>query len=181
MVGDASVSFTVVDGEGKGRSGIVAKVIGDEVVEHGVSFHGIRRRVKVLKKRKTKAFAYLIPDGEEEQTAAILPQLAHRRWLGHRCGEEKVGFTLSLFRVKEAHRLTCLERFDSPANVRLHEASLQSHLHEESYPFTLEIARGVQISGQPTERDYHVMSLGSVSGEGTNVNQTRTSRGSTLL
>ena len=136
MVGDASVSSTVVDGEGKGRSGIVAEVIGDEVVEHGVSFHGIRRRMEVLEKRKTKAFAYLISDGKEEQTAAILPQLAHRRWLGHRCGEEKVGFTLSLFRVKEAHGLTCLERFDSAANVRLHEGSLRSHLHEESYALT---------------------------------------------
>ena len=181
MVGDSGVGFTVVDGKGERRPGIVAKVIGDEMAEHWISLNKVVRGVEVLEKRKAKAFAYLITDGEEEEPAAVLPQLAHRCWFSHRCGEKKVGFALSLFRVKEAHRLTRLERFDCAAYVRLHGGSLRSHLHEESYPITLESNRLHEFSGQPTERHYHVMSLGSVSGGEKDASETRSSRCSTLL
>jgi hypothetical protein len=66
MVGDSGVGFTVIDGEGERRSGIVSKVVGDQMTEHWISLNKVVRGVKVLEKRKTKAFAYLITDSEEK-------------------------------------------------------------------------------------------------------------------
>jgi len=97
VVGDTGVCFPVVDGEGKGGAGIVSKVVRDEVIEHRVSFNGIGCGVQVLQEREPKALPNLIPDGEEEQTPAILAQLPHGGRLCHGCWKQEVGFSFSLF------------------------------------------------------------------------------------
>jgi hypothetical protein len=52
--------------EGEGRTGIVPKVIGDEVTEHWISLDQVVRGVEVLKEWKVEGFADFIPDGEEK-------------------------------------------------------------------------------------------------------------------
>ena len=164
MVGNAGVGFSVIEGEGEGRACVVSEVVGDEVVEHGVACYGIIGGVEVLEKGQSEALPDFIPDGEEEKTPTILAKLAHR--CGNRCGgrKQKVGLTFSLFRVKEAHWMPFLERIYGALHMGLHVLRSGLTFMKSRMPSLLKIARGLQNSGQPTERDYHVMSLGSVSG-----------------
>jgi hypothetical protein len=97
VVGDTGVRFPVVDREGEGGAGIVAKVVCDEVIEHWVSFNGIGCGVQVLQEREPKALADLVADSEEEQTATVLAELTHGGRLCHGCRKQEVGFSFSLF------------------------------------------------------------------------------------
>ena len=169
MVGNTGVRFSVVDGERERRASIVTEVIRDEVIEHRVSFNSILCGVQVLQERESKALADLVPDGEEEQTATILAQLAHGGRLRHGCRKQEVGFSFSLFRIEQADWVALLERINSALDMGFHVSRFRLTFMKSRMHSLLKIARGGQISGQPTERDYHVMSLGSVSGEGTNV------------
>ena len=164
MVGNAGVGFSVIEGEGEGRACVVSEVVGDEVVEHGVACYGIIGGVEVLEKGQSEALPDFIPDGEEEKTPTILAKLAHR--CGNHCSgrKQKVGLTFSLFRVKEAHWMPFLERIYGALHMGLHVLRSGLTFMKSRMPSLLKIARGLQNSGQPTERDYHVMSLGSVSG-----------------
>jgi deoxyribonuclease-4 len=110
----------MVQGKGEGRACIIAEVVCDEVGKDGVSLHGIFSGVKVLEEGKAEALANLIADGQEKETSTILTKLPHGCRYGCTRWKEKVGFTLSLFRVKQANRVALFERFNSAFDVRLH-------------------------------------------------------------
>ena len=97
MVGDAGVGLPMIYRKGERRTRILPKDIGDEVTEHWISLDQVVRGMEVLKEWEVEGFADFIPDRKEKQSTTILPQLPHRCWRGHRCGEKKVGFTLPLF------------------------------------------------------------------------------------
>lgn len=65
--------------------------------------------MQILKERKAKGFTHVMANGKEEQTAAILAELAHGGGLGMNAGKQQIRLAFSLFRVEQADRLTGLE------------------------------------------------------------------------
>ena len=138
MVGDAGVGVPVVQRQREGRASVVPQVVGDQVREDRVALHGIFGGVKVLKKRQAKTRTHFITDGQKQQTAAVLTKLSHGCGDGSCRREEQVGLPLALFAVEKTHGLARLERRDSALDVGFHARTVRTHLHEESYAFSLE-------------------------------------------
>ena len=166
VIGDVRVGLAVIQGEREGRASVVTKVVGDEMIEHWVSLNGIRGGVKVLEERESKALTDFISDGEEEQTPAVLSQLTHGGRLSRGCWEQEVGFTLSLFGIKQTNGLPLFERINGALHMGLHGLRCRHTFMKSRMPSLLKRTRWRLQRGQPAERDYHGLLLGSVSGEG---------------
>jgi hypothetical protein len=78
--------------------------------------------VKVLEERQAEAFANFVTDGQKQQASAIPTELSHRGGHGRGPREQKVGFTFSFFRIKEAYRAPVFERLHGFANTLLHDS-----------------------------------------------------------
>ena len=138
MVGDARVGVPMVQRQRKRRACVVSEVVGDQVRKNRVALHGIFGGVEVLKKRQAKTRTHFVTDGQKQQTAAVLSKLSHGCGYGSRRREEQVGLPLALFAVKKTHGLARLERRDGALDVGFHGLTVRTHLHEESYAFSLE-------------------------------------------
>ena len=88
--------------------------------KHRIPLDSVLGGVQVLKKRQAKAFADLITNGQEQETAAVLAELSHRGRNSRGPGEEQVGFSFTLFRIEQADGLARLKRCDGTLDVGLH-------------------------------------------------------------